>query len=90
MSIRSQGFDSLTGRLTGVVNDCILKYMQVNEKGEKYYKIKDIAGILKLNKITVWRHIRQGKIKALKAGRDYRVSEADFQEYLKNQKVQIV
>lgn len=50
---------------------------------EKLYNIKQLAEELHLNKQTIQRFIRMGKIKAIKIGREYRVTEQSLQEYFK-------
>lgn len=43
---------------------------------------KEVANLLKINKETVLRFIREGKIKAIKIGREYRVKESDYNQYV--------
>lgn len=50
---------------------------------EKLYGAEEIAEVLSINKQTVLRFIREGKIKALKVGREYRIQKSALQEYLK-------
>ena len=55
---------------------------------DKFYTTDEIAETLKINPQTVMRYIREGKLKALKIGNyKYRVSEKDFQDYLKSLEV---
>lgn len=49
---------------------------------EQLYTVKEIASALKLNKQTIQRFIREEKIKAVKVGREYRVSKQSFEDYL--------
>jgi excisionase family DNA binding protein len=49
---------------------------------EKLYKAKEVSEILKLNEQTILRFIREGKLKAAKAGRQYLIKEQDIQAYL--------
>ena len=50
---------------------------------EKLYTVKEIAEALSLNKMTVQRFIKEKKIKAVKVGREYRVKESDYNEFIK-------
>ena len=49
---------------------------------QKLYTPQEIAEILRINEQTVLRFIREGKIKAVKAGRAYRISERALEDYL--------
>ena len=49
---------------------------------EKLLTAKEVAGILRLNDQTVLRYVREGKLKAIKVGKQYLVKEADLQAYL--------
>lgn len=49
---------------------------------EKLYTTEEIADILNYDVQTIRRLIREGKIKAYKAGKEYRVEENDLKKYL--------
>ncbi|MDN6291757.1 MAG: helix-turn-helix domain-containing protein [Tetragenococcus halophilus] len=49
---------------------------------EKLYTTEEIAYILNYDVQTIRRLIREGKIKAYKAGKEYRVEENDLKKYL--------
>ena len=44
--------------------------------------MRQLAGALQLNVQTVQRFVREGKIKAVKIGREYRVTEQGLKDYL--------
>jgi excisionase family DNA binding protein len=44
---------------------------------------EDIARKLRVNIMTIYRHINNGKLSASKVGRQYRVSQEAYAEYLK-------
>ncbi len=50
----------------------------------KFYTPVEISEILRVNKMTVYRYIRAGKINAHKIGKDYRIDEKDYQSFLKS------
>lgn len=54
---------------------------------EKHYTRNEIAKILSVNPMTVYREIRRGKLKAIRVGKDYRIPESALIEYQKNQQV---
>lgn len=54
---------------------------------ENFYTPQDIAKILKVAYMTVYRWIRAGKLVAYKAGKQYRVKQVDLDGFVKNYKV---
>jgi excisionase family DNA binding protein len=44
---------------------------------KKYYTAKELADILGVSRVTVFNRIKQGKIKAEKAGRNYIIYKRD-------------
>ena len=50
---------------------------------------KDVANILKLNILTVYEYIRNGKLRAIKFGRTYRVEEKDLDRFIKEHEVRV-
>jgi excisionase family DNA binding protein len=51
------------------------------------YTVKEVAIILKVTYRTVWNHIKAGKLKAGKIGREWKVTETDLKEFVNNSKV---
>ena len=49
---------------------------------EKYYSIEDTATMLKVAYLTVYRWIQSGKLPAYKAGKQYRIKEADLNKFV--------
>jgi len=49
---------------------------------EKYYTIDEIAKILKVAYLTVYRWIQSGKLVAFKAGKQYRVKKGDLDSFI--------
>ena len=43
---------------------------------------EQVAKILKVSKMTVYRYIKAGKLVAIKAGRDFRIKQSDFDAFL--------
>ena len=55
---------------------------------EKYYTPKEIAELLKINYMTVYRWMRDGKLEAYQVQKQYRIKEADFSRFMEaNKKV---
>ena len=54
------------------------------ENTEKFYTSKEVAEILKLSNYTIGEYIRSGKLKAIKFGRVWRVSENQLKQFLQS------
>jgi excisionase family DNA binding protein len=44
--------------------------------------VNEVADLLRVSRMTVYRLIKEGQIKALRVGRSYRLREDDVDEYL--------
>lgn len=53
---------------------------------EHYYSIEEVAKILKVAYLTVYRWIHNNKLKSLKAGKQYRIKKEDLDRFLSNSK----
>lgn len=51
-------------------------------KEEKYYSIEEVAAMLKVVYLTVYRWIQTGKLTAYKAGKQYRIKESDLNIFM--------
>ena len=51
-----------------------------------YLTTEDVAKLLELNIGTIRRYIREGKLRAILIGREYRVRREDFEEFLEERK----
>lgn len=49
---------------------------------EQYYTAEDVAGMLKIPLTSVWYHIRNGKLKAIRIGKKYRISQAQIDDFI--------
>ena len=50
---------------------------------EEFYTVKEIAEILKVNKVTVQRWCKTKDLPAVKIGKSYRIEKNDFEEWYK-------
>lgn len=55
-------------------------------KDKEYYKAEELAKLLEVNIMTIYRYIKGGRLKAYKIGRDYRIDKAEFDRFLNNTK----
>ena len=53
-------------------------------KKEEYYTIEEVADMLKVAYLTVYRWVRSGKLEAVKAGKQYRISKLNINKFLTN------
>ena len=49
--------------------------------------VAEVATLMRVSRMTVYRLIRRGQLKAIRVGRNYRVREDDLSEYLESQAV---
>ncbi|MEX0873443.1 MAG: helix-turn-helix domain-containing protein [Actinomycetota bacterium] len=49
--------------------------------------VAEVALAMRVSRMTVYRLIRRGQLKAIRVGRNYRVREYDLNEYLESQAV---
>lgn len=51
-----------------------------------FFTVEEVADLLKINKMTVYRYIKAGKIKAVKIGNDYRINKNEFAHFIESNK----
>jgi excisionase family DNA binding protein len=52
-------------------------------KNKEFYKAEDLAELLDVNIMTIYRYIKAGRLKAYKIGREFRIGKKEFQSFLK-------
>jgi excisionase family DNA binding protein len=52
---------------------------------EKIYTTEQVAKILQIHPLTVLKYIKDGRLKAIRLGRVYRVREAALQKFLEQE-----
>lgn len=57
-----------------------------NMTNEQYYTIEEVAKMLKVVYLTVYRWIQDGKLTSLKAGKQYRIKKSDLDKFMEKQK----
>jgi len=50
---------------------------------EQYYTIEEVAVMLKVAYLTVYRWIQSGKLNAVKAGKQYRIEKETLNHFIK-------
>ncbi|HZM82048.1 MAG TPA: helix-turn-helix domain-containing protein [Candidatus Limnocylindrales bacterium] len=58
--------------------------MQADELGEvKFLTVAEVATLMRVSKMTVYRLVHSGELSAVRVGRSFRVPEQAVQEYLR-------
>ena len=52
-----------------------------------FYKVQEVAGMLQVTKMTIYRYIKAKKIKAYKIGKEIRIDGWDFQDFMESIKI---
>lgn len=53
---------------------------------KKYYTAKELAEVLNLNTMTIYRYINAGKLKAYKIGKEFRIDKSEFDRFMQKSK----
>lgn len=56
------------------------------ELTDEYYTIQEVADKLKVAYLTVYRWVQSGKLKAVKAGKQHRISKSNLELFLSQNK----
>ena len=51
-------------------------------KDKEFYKAEDLAELLEVNIMTIYRYIKAGRLKAYKLGREFRIEKKEFNTFL--------
>lgn len=51
-------------------------------KDKPFYKAEDLAELLEVNVMTIYRYIKAGRLKAYKIGREFRIEKDEFNKFL--------
>ena len=55
----------------------------INEDNqEEYYSIEEVSKMLKVAYLTVYRWVTSGKLRAIKAGKQYRISAKSLNKFI--------
>lgn len=53
---------------------------------KKLLTLAEVADILRISKLTVWRYIDAKDLPAFKIGRDWRIEEKELEKFLQNRR----
>ncbi len=51
-------------------------------KEKEFYRAEDLAELLEVNIMTIYRYIKAGRLKAYKIGRDFRIDKNEFNKFM--------
>ena len=51
-------------------------------KEKEFYKAEDLAKILEVNIMTIYRYIKAKKLTAYKIGKEFRIDKTEFKKFL--------
>ena len=57
-------------------------------KEKEFYKAEDLAKLLEVNIMTIYRYIKAGRLKAYKIGKEFRINKEEFNKFLQKVKTQ--
>jgi len=53
-------------------------------ENEEFYSCEELADVLRVNIMTIYRYIKADRLKAYKIGRDFRIDKVEFERFLKS------
>lgn len=56
---------------------------------EEYYTIKEVAELLRVAYLTVYRWIQAGKLTAYQVEKQYRINKTDYEAFIKSNKFKV-
>lgn len=56
-------------------------------KEQLFYTAEELAEVLKVNIMTIYRYIKAGKLKAYKIGKEFRIDKNEFDNFIRKSKV---
>ncbi|MFH1286956.1 MAG: helix-turn-helix domain-containing protein [Candidatus Magasanikbacteria bacterium] len=59
----------------------------MKKEEQEFYLVEEVAEKLRVSKMTIYRYIDAGRLKAHKLGKEFRISKEDFDNFLKKTKV---
>lgn len=51
-------------------------------KPYEFYLVDELAEKLRVNRMTIYRYIKAGKLQAYKTGKEYRIKKDEFERFL--------
>jgi len=58
----------------------------MTNESHDFYTADELAQKLRVNIMTIYRHIKRGNLKAYKIGKEFRITKKDFEKFLNQNK----
>ena len=55
-------------------------------KTQDFYLVDELAERLRVNRMTIYRYIKAGKLNAIKIGKEFRIERAEFEKFISSVK----
>jgi excisionase family DNA binding protein len=55
----------------------------------RFFTVAEVAGIMRVSKMTVYRLVQAGSLPAVRVGRSYRVPENAVRDYLRDASIEV-
>lgn len=52
-------------------------------ENKPFFTAQELADVLEMNVMTIYRYIKSGRLKAYKIGKEFRIDKVEFQNFLK-------
>ncbi len=73
------------GKLGSVLRKwCAMSNLKGDISEVKFLTVAEVAAVMRVSKMTVYRFVHSGQMPAVRVGRSFRVSEEDVNEFLKD------
>lgn len=56
-------------------------------KNKPYYTAKELAEMLSVNVMTIYRYIKARRLKAYKIGKEFRIDREEFEQFMSKAKI---
>ena len=63
--------------------------MSERDFGEPLLTVGEVAGVMRVSNMTVYRLIKSGELAAVRIGRSYRIREPEIERYLSSRSVRV-
>lgn len=58
----------------------------IDSMENSFLTVNEVAEVLRVSKLTIWRYIDAGKLPAYKIGRDWRIKQNDFDDFVESRR----
>jgi excisionase family DNA binding protein len=66
----------------GIAEEGVFQVVQPSESRERFATVAEVASLLRVSNMTVYRLVQAGQLPAVRVGRSYRIREEDVDRYL--------